>query len=537
MPIARMLQFVAAAGLALLVLTPLDGRVQAQQTAPEATSPTPSASKAPTRFPADGLAILDCAPAPPAPADSCVLRVPPSRTRQAIGQRGTGPQDGDFYFEPELSKVSPELKLSKTIVLIDLTPGLRSERRPSWPRERALIANLIAGLPDRELVAIYGFNEGLERLTDFTTDKAVLAQTINTLDLRGSNTRIATNARDAIVVLGAQDETVLRNLIIVSDGEEEGTRAQSEVSAAAIEHGVTVSTLGMFWRPVGAPQNGAGQDYLGSLSEGTLGATGAITISRADEAQEGLTAFLDAVGGAIMRSGVILPRGTPVEAELTVTLTRPRIGQPGQVDTETVVALFTPTAMRDGAAAEPGTEPAPDAPPEADMAQPWYQQAWMGYPLLWWLIGGAILALLAVVGLVAVLRKGATSPESVEGDPVFQDANGPFATPMPPAPVAPVSVSPALAYLVRADTGERLAMRKTRITIGRAETCDVVLPDRSVSRLHAEMEQQGPDLFVVADSGSLNKTRVNGKEIKTPRQIKPGDTVSLGDVSLRLTLA
>jgi hypothetical protein len=527
----KVLAFMALLGADLPWLDAIAGSAWAQ----EATGTSPEladANAVATRFPERGLAVLDCAPVAPAPADSCVLRVPPSRLLDRMEKVETGGVSGEFGVETDLSGVAPGLRLSKTMVLVDLTPGLGGERKPGWVRERALILDLVKSLPDDQPVALYGFNEGLERLTDFSTDKALLEQTVAGLELRGSNTRIATSARDAIILMGAQEDTVLRNLIIVSDGEEEGTRAVAEVAAAAVEHGVTVSTLGVFWRPVGAPQNGAGLDYLATLSEGSLGATGGINVGRAEEARAGLAEFVAGVNGAIQESGLIVPRGTPVEADITAILRKPRVGESGAFDEERVTARFTPVAMR-GKVADPDQGPDPDAAPEVD-SPAWHQTEWMGYPVLWWLIGAGVLALGSVGALGAVLRNGSRPTPSEDMLPLI-DGQAPDVAPALGPVVTPTA--PALAYLVRTDTGERLAVRRPRVTIGRSDTCDVVVADASVSRLHAELERRGPDSFSVTDSGSLNKTRVNGKVISETRILKAGDEVRFGEIKLRFTLA
>ncbi len=55
-----------------------------------------------------------------------------------------------------------------------------------------------------------------------------------------------------------------------------------------------------------------------------------------------------------------------------------------------------------------------------------------------------------------------------------------------------------------------------RITIGRADTCDVVLPYAEVSRNHAVIEFSGSSMEIV-DTGSLNKLRVSGKVVERAR--------------------
>ncbi len=68
--------------------------------------------------------------------------------------------------------------------------------------------------------------------------------------------------------------------------------------------------------------------------------------------------------------------------------------------------------------------------------------------------------------------------------------------------------------------------------VGRDPACDIVLNDSKCSRRHAIVED-GPDGLVIRDSGSANGIYVNGKRVeKAP--LRPGDTVRLGEVKLRL---
>jgi hypothetical protein len=68
--------------------------------------------------------------------------------------------------------------------------------------------------------------------------------------------------------------------------------------------------------------------------------------------------------------------------------------------------------------------------------------------------------------------------------------------------------------------------------MGRDPGCDIVLNDSKCSRRHAVVED-GPEGLVVRDSGSANGIYVNGRKVeKAP--LRPGDTVRLGEVQLRL---
>lgn len=66
------------------------------------------------------------------------------------------------------------------------------------------------------------------------------------------------------------------------------------------------------------------------------------------------------------------------------------------------------------------------------------------------------------------------------------------------------------------------------ITIGRSNKCDIVIPDESVSRIHAEIMRNGNE-FVYRDMGK-NGTNIGGRMIHNKRvAIAPGTTVLLAN--------
>jgi hypothetical protein len=72
-----------------------------------------------------------------------------------------------------------------------------------------------------------------------------------------------------------------------------------------------------------------------------------------------------------------------------------------------------------------------------------------------------------------------------------------------------------------------------RITVGLSSTCDVVINDQSVSKLHAWFDLRG-DTWRIWDNGSVAGTQVNGTAVPasgcTP--LETGDRISLGYVEL-----
>jgi DNA-binding response OmpR family regulator len=69
------------------------------------------------------------------------------------------------------------------------------------------------------------------------------------------------------------------------------------------------------------------------------------------------------------------------------------------------------------------------------------------------------------------------------------------------------------------------------MTIGRGTDCDIVLPGRFVSRVHARLEPKGKR-FAIIDAGSKNGVFVNGRLLKTAQLLEDGDEIRIGDYLL-----
>jgi adenylate cyclase len=78
----------------------------------------------------------------------------------------------------------------------------------------------------------------------------------------------------------------------------------------------------------------------------------------------------------------------------------------------------------------------------------------------------------------------------------------------------------------------RFVVKPEGVTVGRTKENDVWVLHASLSRNHARLEWAAGKLFVV-DLASKNGTFVNGERIQR-REVRPGDTVRCGDVSLVL---
>lgn len=73
-------------------------------------------------------------------------------------------------------------------------------------------------------------------------------------------------------------------------------------------------------------------------------------------------------------------------------------------------------------------------------------------------------------------------------------------------------------------------LAKDALSIGRLDTCDIVLGDPGVSRRHAEVRREG-DEWVVVDLDSTNGTIVNGRPVRRHR-LAPGDRIEVGETTI-----
>jgi hypothetical protein len=76
----------------------------------------------------------------------------------------------------------------------------------------------------------------------------------------------------------------------------------------------------------------------------------------------------------------------------------------------------------------------------------------------------------------------------------------------------------------------RYVLDGPKAVIGRSKECDCVLRDANVSRRHAELRRAGTGDWTIADLGSTNGVKVNGRQVSSSR-LRPGDEVTLGTSS------
>lgn len=91
------------------------------------------------------------------------------------------------------------------------------------------------------------------------------------------------------------------------------------------------------------------------------------------------------------------------------------------------------------------------------------------------------------------------------------------------------------ASLVNITTDRVFPLEKTRILLGRATNCDIVLDDLNASRTHAEIFRESSTVWGLADLGSTNGTLVNGKHIASVL-LNDGDRITIGTTTFLFNL-
>lgn len=80
--------------------------------------------------------------------------------------------------------------------------------------------------------------------------------------------------------------------------------------------------------------------------------------------------------------------------------------------------------------------------------------------------------------------------------------------------------------------GERWTIESAEFMIGRGNDCQIILPERQVSRYHAKITSEAGK-YILHDLGSKNGTHLNGTRVQGSTQLKDGDEIQ---IALRVKL-
>ena len=84
--------------------------------------------------------------------------------------------------------------------------------------------------------------------------------------------------------------------------------------------------------------------------------------------------------------------------------------------------------------------------------------------------------------------------------------------------------------------GEEFRLREGRNVVGRERSAGIFLDDSTVSRRHARLVVEGPNV-TIEDLGSKNGTFVSGRKVEGLSALKDGDEIQVGSVFLTFQAA
>jgi pSer/pThr/pTyr-binding forkhead associated (FHA) protein len=132
-------------------------------------------------------------------------------------------------------------------------------------------------------------------------------------------------------------------------------------------------------------------------------------------------------------------------------------------------------------------------------------------------------------------RPSGPTPPPPRATPQPPAAPPPPAGARPPTPKVPAgrpSGQSELAHLVIRSgvlKGQRLPVRTTLANIGRADYNDLMLPDDSVSTVHAKLQRR-EGIWMIVDLNSTNGTFVDGERVPGEAPLAPGSLLRFGEV-------
>lgn len=130
-------------------------------------------------------------------------------------------------------------------------------------------------------------------------------------------------------------------------------------------------------------------------------------------------------------------------------------------------------------------------------------------------------------------HEGGSPSQGEEGHTMVYSAPRADALPArgPGGPPEPLVATRAIVCL----DGRRYVLEGPRATIGRSKDADCVLRDPNVSRHHAELRRSPSGDWMIADLGSTNGVKVNGRRVASTR-LRPGDQVTLGTTTFKFDI-
>jgi VWFA-related protein len=410
-----------------------------------------------------------------------------------------------------VEQVTPFRQTGEGVAYIFLVDVSKSVKADFFARIRGALNDWIDALAGPDRMAVVSFGETVERVADFTANKAALKAKIAALQPQAKQTALHAGLIQAMQ-LGQRADADLpgrRVVVVLSDGLDDlfGGPTRDEVSQQMRTDRVPVYAIGLDKPPV-----------TGKRKEGI----------------EALGRFARESGGDYVSSA-----NRPIEQVYGELRTRIKEVLVARLNCAACTAdggaqRLQFTLQADGLALSDGLDLRvlpPPPPPTPVEPEPDYR---------WLYLGGGVLLMVLAGGIVFARRRGKV--EAGTPPPVTYDPPEPVPyTPEPPVvPSPPPSVPTSRVRLVQVrgpQPGQEYRVEFSgEASIGRTQACKVVIDtDSEISSRHCALVKKDQALFV-RDLGSTNGTQVNGVPIANDYALQDGDVIGIGRTELRILM-
>lgn len=367
-------------------------------------------------------------------------------------------------------------------ILIDTSKSMGISYRRGIKKE---LQRLIPSLEKNNIkVSLYKFSSNMKKV--YATGDNNLSKVLGLIHIRGQNTELYRNAKNAIQLLSQRKER-RKILLLISDGDAEDTPAYTanEIIQNANESFIRIGTLGYRDR-------GTKLQNLRKLAEETHGAfwkTNKKTYNMTSKFYDEIMEFINSKFVIYIPKKVLQ---STLEDNQSLYL---------NINTKTKtqeVAISVPLQMLD-----------------------------LKSRLMVFLKKYKVIFLIASVFLILFLLWILLRHQKEEVPEEDKEDRG-------KNELSPLSEPVPVAYL-ESMGGMIHPIYQFPSTIGKDESNDIVIDGRFISRNHAIIDFKD-GYFSITDRDSANKTKVNGQEVSSTMVIKPGDKIEFGPYKVTFIL-
>lgn len=403
--------------------------------------------------------------------------------------RPVGSEDLSVYInnQPVEASVLPdggkkdELNVIYLVVSVDSS---RSIHAGILKKIKSQAKQIVRERGERELIALYRFNDDIVLLSQFTGNKPALERNIDSITAHGEKTLLYNSLFDSIDKLQKMKGSD-KGVIVFTDGKDEGSN-------------MTV-------------------DDIVSLARDARIAVNFITVRRSRET-ESIARIAKGSGGGVsymdeqwseQKYKLHLP-------EAGAQIHRIKISSPVQIEGNAVIDL----RVKRGADRYRVVSPLVVSNGSTE------SKKIMGYPQIMFLVAASILCLF-LCGLCLYLnRRKKTRRETgrnLDDEPYefpseIDDEESPSLSPLP------------YAWLVEKDSaekGRKFVINEKEISLGQLKENAIIIQDMSASPFHAKIRLI-KDTFYIFDLASEHGTFLNGKKLLRPKPLRDWDELSIG---------